>query len=59
MSSCFFVSDLHGKISRYQKLFALIESDLPEAVFFGGDLLPHVMMSHSLYDDFASDYFFP
>ncbi len=59
MTSCFFVSDLHGKINRYQKLLALIEDEKPDAIFFGGDLLPHVMMSHSLYDDFANDYFFP
>jgi Icc-related predicted phosphoesterase len=59
MTHCFFVSDLHGKIDRYQKLFALIESEKPAAVFFGGDLLPHVMMRHKLYDDFTMDYFLP
>jgi Icc-related predicted phosphoesterase len=42
---CFFVSDLHGHRERYRKLFAAIASDRPEAVFLGGDLLPHPMAS--------------
>jgi len=41
MDLCFFVSDLHGKIERYQKLFQAIRAEKPAAVFFGGDLLPH------------------
>ncbi len=36
----FFVSDLHGKVSRYEKLFLQIEKMMPRAVFFGGDILP-------------------
>ena len=40
MPLCFFVSDLHGRVDRYQKLFTLIEDEKPEVVFFGGDLLP-------------------
>ncbi|MDY6916162.1 MAG: metallophosphoesterase [Candidatus Cloacimonadota bacterium] len=40
MSFCFFVSDLHGKLARYQKLFQQIEEKQPLAVFMGGDLLP-------------------
>ncbi len=36
----FFVSDLHGNVSRYEKLFHQIEKKRPGAVFFGGDLLP-------------------
>lgn len=36
----FFVSDLHGNVSRYEKLFYQIERKQPAAVFFGGDLLP-------------------
>ncbi|MDX9695960.1 MAG: metallophosphoesterase [Bacteroidales bacterium] len=38
---CFFVSDLHGKTDRYQKLFSLIRNEKPNAVFIGGDLFPH------------------
>lgn len=37
---CLFASDLHGKISKYQKLFDSIEQERPLAVFLGGDLLP-------------------
>ncbi len=36
----FFVSDMHGHVSRYEKLFAQIGSKRPGAVFLGGDLLP-------------------
>lgn len=45
MISCFFVSDLHGKIDRYQKLFKRIETEKPQAVFLGGDLLPSGLKS--------------
>lgn len=38
--SCFFVSDMHGNISRYRKLFGCIREERPEAVFIGGDLMP-------------------
>lgn len=37
---CFFTSDLHGNIHRYTALFHAIETDHPDAVFIGGDLLP-------------------
>ncbi len=40
MTRCFFVSDLHGNIDRYQKLFRVIKAETPEAVFMGGDFLP-------------------
>ena len=40
MKQCFFVSDLHGKIHRYESLFAKILHEKPEIVFIGGDLLP-------------------
>jgi Icc-related predicted phosphoesterase len=38
---CFFVSDLHGRIDRYNKLFEAVEGEKPRSVFLGGDLLPH------------------
>ena len=59
MTNCFFVSDLHGKITNYQKLFRQIELDLPEAVFFGGDLLPHKLIKQTNINDFAVDFLFP
>jgi Icc-related predicted phosphoesterase len=40
MTQCFFVSDLHGQKSRYNKLFSRIKEEVPKAVFLGGDLLP-------------------
>ena len=50
--SCLFVSDLHGRVDRYEKLFGLIQSEKPEAVFLGGDLLPH----HALNGDGPADF---
>lgn len=40
MTDCFFVSDLHGNLDRYQKLLRSIRDEVPEAVFIGGDFLP-------------------
>jgi uncharacterized protein len=40
MNECFFVSDLHGHMDRYETLFTAIEKDVPRGVFIGGDLLP-------------------
>ena len=37
---CFFVTDMHGSRPRYRALFERIEKERPDAVFFGGDLLP-------------------
>jgi len=59
MTKCFFVSDLHGRTDCYQKLFLLIEKEKPDAVFFGGDLLPHFGHRNTVFDDFVMDYFFP
>lgn len=59
MTECFFVSDLHGKVDRYQKLFQLIETEKPGAVFFGGDLLPHAMRNVAGFEDFVLDFLFP
>ncbi len=40
MNYSFFVSDLHGRISKYEKLFDEIRREKPKYVFLGGDLLP-------------------
>jgi Icc-related predicted phosphoesterase len=37
---CLFVSDLHGRTGRYERLLAAVEAERPQAVFVGGDLLP-------------------
>ncbi|MGE5342703.1 MAG: metallophosphoesterase family protein [Candidatus Omnitrophota bacterium] len=37
---CDFVSDIHGRIDRYEKLFKRVAADPPDALFIGGDFLP-------------------
>lgn len=59
MTKCFFVSDLHGHVDRYVKLFQQIEEEKPDAVFMGGDLLPHGMKRIENIDDFTTDFLFP
>jgi Icc-related predicted phosphoesterase len=56
---CFFVSDLHGRTSRYQALFAAIRGQRPQNVFLGGDLLPFPGTSGSEMIDFAGDFLIP
>jgi uncharacterized protein len=58
-TNCFFVSDLHGKPDRYRKLFNAVEKEMPDAVFFGGDLLPHRMKKVETFDSFTQDFLFP
>jgi uncharacterized protein len=43
----FFVTDLHGSQSRYEKLFLLIEKEKPMVVFLGGDLLPSGLYAYT------------
>lgn len=59
MTNCFFVTDLHGKPDRYRKLFEVMINEKPDAVFFGGDLLPHRMKMVEGFDDFILDFLFP
>jgi Icc-related predicted phosphoesterase len=40
VTRCLFVSDLHGRASRYEALLAAVAAERPAAVFLGGDLLP-------------------
>ena len=60
MIKCFFVSDIHGKIDRYEKLFNEIEKERPDIVFLGGDLLPSIAALNELLDiqskDFVNEY---
>jgi len=58
-SSCFFVTDLHGRTGRYEALFRAIEAERPAAVFLGGDLLPSGLLAGSSaapHQDFINDY---
>lgn len=41
----FFVSDLHGSASRYDKLFQKIEEERPKVLFMTGDLMPSGMFA--------------
>ena len=57
--TCFFITDLHGDLSKYKKLFHFISTEKPKAVFLGGDLLPnmsHLQNQQNSYDDFILDY---
>lgn len=45
VGTAFFVSDLHGRRDRYEKLFEVMAAERPCALFLGGDLLPHPMAS--------------
>jgi Icc-related predicted phosphoesterase len=48
MSLCFFASDLHGAVERYEELFRAIAAERPAAVFLGGDLLPTGLLAASV-----------
>jgi Icc-related predicted phosphoesterase len=57
VTRCLFVSDLHGYIDRYQKLFHLMAEEKPEAVFIGGDFLPFGLSTdHEGFHDFITGY---
>ena len=55
---CIFVSDLHGKNKRYDRLFQIILNETPDAVFLGGDLLPNQFTLDSNMDEFIEDKIF-
>jgi len=57
MSECFFVSDLHGRKSRYRSLFARIAEEKPGGVFLGGDLFPGLRTQAG--GDFLDGFFAP
>lgn len=40
MGNCFFVSDLHGRLDRFGKLFEMVTAERPRVLFIGGDILP-------------------
>lgn len=56
----YLVSDLHGRLERYEKMFEEIESGKPEVLFIGGDIFPsfYPKIDHP-FDDFVFDYLFP
>lgn len=56
MTNCLFVSDLHGNVDRYHKLFQTIKAEQPEAVFWGGDVLPLLSSMPRSPDIFRQDF---
>ncbi len=56
MSQCFFVSDLHGKVERYEELFKRIKQEKPIAVFLGGDLLPSGLYAFTSAPEMPEDF---
>jgi len=60
---CFFVSDLHGRVDRYAKLFDRISSECPAALFLGGDILPSgvaaLFRGSRFNGDFLNDFMIP
>ncbi len=60
MPDCFFATDLHGQIERYEKLFRVVAVEKPDALFLGGDLLPSGIATLSSIDpshhDFIENY---
>jgi Icc-related predicted phosphoesterase len=40
MPQCFFVSDLHGRATRYARLWQAVRTERPAALLMGGDLFP-------------------
>jgi Icc-related predicted phosphoesterase len=55
-ASWFFVSDLHGHLDRYRKLFDAIERERPAAVLLGGDLLPSLAWArHDVHGEFVAE----
>lgn len=55
---CIFVSDIHGKIKRYDSLFKFIQKQQPDGIFFGGDLLPHSHPNSDSLETFISRHLF-
>lgn len=59
ITKAFFVSDLHGKKTRYDKLFEAVYSEMPQLVLIGGDVLPSgisILSDDSINGDFLDDY---
>ncbi len=56
--NCIFVSDIHGKIKRYDRLFKIIQKQQPDGVFLGGDLLPHSHPNNDALETFISQHLF-
>ena len=54
MEDYFFVSDIHGKLHRYEQLYKAVSEYKPKALFLGGDLLPHGL-HRSVHENFTQE----
>lgn len=63
MPIAFFVSDLHGNVSKYSRLWQAVADEEPEMVLIGGDILPSGLLSlaggQPGFGDFLADYLEP
>lgn len=63
MTTCYFVSDLHGSEDKYKLLAREIIRNKPSFLFLGGDLLPHVRYSDKQksneVNSFIKEFMFP
>ena len=63
MKQCFFVSDMHGHMDRFEKLFMQIKVHKPDILFIGGDVLPggeiYRKKISKHYDNFVMDFLVP
>jgi len=63
LTEALYITDLHGSMDRYSKLFQAIRDEKPGAVFLGGDLLPSCFRAleggRSGPDDFMRDFLGP
>lgn len=63
MTTCYFVSDLHGNKLKYELLIREIIRNKPSFLFLGGDLLPHIRYSEkqksNVVNPFVKDYLIP
>jgi len=46
---CFFASDLHGRLDRWESLLQRVAAERPAVLFLGGDLCPHAFASDAAY----------
>ena len=63
MPICFFATDVHGHVDRYEKLLVSIVRERPGVLFLGGDLLPRATLYSKTVSrkeaDFVEDYLIP
>ncbi len=56
MGVCFFISDLHGSVEKFEKLIFQIKKEKPSIVFIGGDITPSPYSKNNNFNEFITDY---